>query len=404
MSGSTLRRPPLLVALLMVTAITGPACQGRRAPGDRLGPSVVLWQLSQDGFDLALCDSRQAKLRILYKARGWVVADRVHEPRGLYDPVVPDDLGFLPSPNGVHLLVWVPSDGASWANGEPRTRWSLITAATGAVVNLGETEGSGSLLPYWKDDEHLVFEGQDDRKTIDIGGSRRDQDLLSALKPCSSLPGAANRQRLVTYLARNHAALENVYLSALTKLEKHIQLDRLSQADAPLPREYPLLQSLGIPGLGELRNLFMPDAEITCTEGGRLLVCADNEPKRLLSIRRDIYGAPVNRTVEARGARIEVLDVASGDLLWSRQLLPKTRPGVILRGIFPSPEPYPWTSPTFRDLRFDHSGRYLSFTTNEDPLLQVPSVTVLDTTTWNPVMRIPNAMDAFVLSPLRGNP
>ena len=94
MSGSTLRRPLLLVALLMVTAITGPACQGRRAPGDKLGPSVAFWQLSQDGFDLALSDSPQTRPRVLYRAHGWVIPDLADEPRGLYDPMVPDDLVF----------------------------------------------------------------------------------------------------------------------------------------------------------------------------------------------------------------------------------------------------------------------------------------------------------------------
>jgi hypothetical protein len=108
--------------------------------------------------------------------------------------------------------------------------------------------------------------------------------------------------------------------------------------------------------------------------------------------------APPVRTEDGQllnvgGSRLEVVQTRTGLHVWNTQApprsvpVPKGEPAV-------NPSPLPWVTPLYRNVRWSGDGRYLSFTLYDDPS---PTVILVDTATWKEVLRIPNAMNAFVL-------
>jgi hypothetical protein len=98
-------------------------------------------------------------------------------------------------------------------------------------------------------------------------------------------------------------------------------------------------------------------------------------------------------TVSAPGGRVEVFDMTSGLRLWRAEIAAKPRQLPKPRGRM-NPSEKPWISPWVGDLRWSPDGRYLSFTLYDG---LSPAAIIVDTASWQECLRIPDAMDAFVL-------
>jgi hypothetical protein len=344
------------------------------------GPKVVYARTTDEGIDICIQYLPSKHPRVLYTARNL--------PQARHS--LPDSFGFIPSPSGEYLLVWDTRFDSR--TGLPAaSRWLIVGMLDASTTKLGETNGEPCLLPYWADDRHVLFEGEGEEVGIfDVEGRKALQPLPQLGVPADTEAGQERaRVRLIQYSQRHYPEMMGGILSALTKLEKCLGLrDHFRQFSEP--PEYMFLRSLGIPGLHELRPKIMGGAvwlrlpSVICSPDTKLLACAD------------VWKGSLSQTPSA-GARIEVFKVTSGSKIWSTKVPSKPRPIFSPRaeGMI-NPTPLPWTSPEFRDIRWSRDGHYFSFTTYDDP---APSVTVLETTTWKEVLHIPNAMNAFVISP-----
>ena len=319
---------------------------------------------------------------------------------------VPDVVGILPSPDGSWLLAWGPVPAESTPLGRRRglsTEWIAICLRDGSVVKLTEAEDdwrvSRSLLPYWAGETRLVLEGSDGAWVFDLEGGA-EPGVVAATEQVVSAEqrGGTGAERLVKYLVRHYAEEREAYLAAVERLRGPLGMEGSRQWKRRWPlwrEEWPYLLTLGIPvglALREPTAGWMtgwPRVEISCSPDERWVARADQGISRRLK-RRD----PPGRAL-VRGARLDVLEVSSGRRIWGTQALPTPTgyiPGHLRIGGFPPPAL--WNSPQFWDVRWSRDGRYLSFTLYDAP---GPSVIVMDAKTWKEVLRIPNAMDAFVL-------
>lgn len=81
-------------------------------------------------------------------------------------PGVPDQLGFLPSPDGRRLLVWSVKRWDRY--GQPAaTEWSMIEVHSAEAQSLGVTTGEARLLPHWTGGNQLVLTGHGEDASID---------------------------------------------------------------------------------------------------------------------------------------------------------------------------------------------------------------------------------------------
>jgi len=127
---------------------------GGRAP-NTLAASVVFARPGREGVEVVVRELQSRKSRVVFSSRS--------------QGGVPDDFGFLPSPNGKWLLLW---DYLFWHSGGERgadlTRWLLIHVPDGRARELGRTRGSPWLLPHWKDSQHVLLEGESGSVSFDV--------------------------------------------------------------------------------------------------------------------------------------------------------------------------------------------------------------------------------------------
>ncbi len=322
--------------------------------------------------------------------------------RGL-DRTQPIELGLLPAPDGSCLLVWQVKGALP---GSQSTRWVAIRLVDGAITELGETPGlpwisQFSPLPYWDYWDHhyrLVMVPDSCVFTPDLGTLSGAVRSPATSVPDTSSPGPLSgyEDRLTAYCEQHHQAEAEHLRSAFAKLASEMEVGHLGFED-PAKHPYLLLRCLGIPSVRNLgrEGWSIPTIHAACSPDGTIIAYADRwrheglpSPEGRLS---DHYGW---------GARLDVFEVATGRRVWyaRRASVPRWIPEAF-RSARPSGE---WSYPRFADLRWSPDGRCLSFTTCDD-LYDMSeascSVTVLDVQEWRPVLNLPNASNAFVVTP-----
>jgi hypothetical protein len=355
-----------------------------------------------------------SQVRVIYTAR-----------RSQLGKYIPDDLGYLPSPDGRYLLVWdttstLVRDGQVAYN----THWLVVKVADGTLTDLGESE-QALLLPHWQDSQHVLLEGDITLEgdaaiaCFDVATGKLSKPLPKVrwptLSSASWLENLVAQARLAVYAQRHYAAA----LECFTLMSGRARGGVAELSDYFVgqlgwfysdPPEHFILRPIGIPSLGEVdgpNNTRFLYPQAACSADGRAVAYS--------WIRQQ--GQPTSsRKGESRGPFAASVDVflqsASGS--WPEEprriiLAPWERwaPGRDRLAV-PGPPPTPrHIQINFRDLRWSWDARYLSFTRHATESaastyrLPLSSVLVFDALTWEKVMEIPDAQNAFVVPLLR---
>ncbi|NIM06826.1 MAG: hypothetical protein GTO55_09820 [Armatimonadetes bacterium] len=316
--------------------------------------------------------------------------------------IIPDELGYLPSPDGKWLLVWDTEESYSHQDGDQSTtRWLVIRLTDGKQLEIGKVPGKAWLLPYWQDSGHIALMGEIEEKTVfDVEteqlcrplpqGGRRESDAAAS---------KASENRLVSYCQDYHPKDWKYLQLAISGLEKQLELsDYYSHLFvAKEPREYLILRTLGIPSCGLLqpqcggrhfkapRVAFSPDYSVIARS-----YAWQSEPAKQRS------GSVAREKAIGSGVHLEIFEVGSGKRVWSIGFASKPR--VLPKGWpFINPPPLPFTTPEIWDTRFSADGRYLSFTTSDEDVGSGYIVRIVDTANWQEVLRLSDATNAFVI-------
>jgi len=355
-------------------------------------------------FDLMLLASARASsgARLVCSLRNaWLHSIR----RQLSGPPVPDAVGMLPSPAGDWLLVWdggrqPAASGSSVFNEGITTEWSVIRLQDGKRTKIAVSKVDFSydvaIIPSWSDSHTVQFRDVKGPHTVDVLKLARKAPLH--LQP---FPGpepsldhlqwtGAEGPELLTKAAGKLRGC----VTALRQMAPRLDLKWNPKWSANR-EEWACLLATGVPLPSRTRGWLGPKAQASLSPDGSKLAVADRGvQKRLTSRERPSY------TAEVDGARLRVVEVASGRRLWEYQAFPKAieyAPGAY-HGLANPPMPL-WTNPSVQDLRWSADGRYLSFTLYGDPQYEpvIPTVHVVDATAWREVLVIPHGVDVFVL-------
>jgi hypothetical protein len=301
---------------------------------------------------------------------------------------MPDEFGFLPSPSGRLLLVWEESSRTDRYGLPMEARWTVVTLADGNAVRLATTHGRIALLPHWLSDTELVLMGEGGAETrIAVGAPGP-----LALPPISRDGGQKARDE---YRRRYCQTEHDELLSALQKSEDELGLRGFHElmderrwqwavSDMVLwPLGMPRLDTLWIYGYRRPQASFSPD--------GTLLALADAWTEAPAV---EVWHGDEKVTIHTSGARLVVYRAATGQRVWAQMTPPKPR-RLPENGPRVNPSPMPWVTAPYRDPRWSPDGRYLSFTKYDYP--GVPEVNVVEVSTWEQVVRIPRAADAFIV-------
>ena len=386
----------------------GPAVVYRRYARDQ-APQEILWRpLSSSEEKVAHVLFSEGRLRYLSPVETSVRI--LTEAEG--------GIGYLPSPDGRHLLVWEAKADPTHPP-EPITHWFIThwfvqPLPAGPPMEIGETAGLPLLLPSWQDNQHVELAGE-----VTLGGDRelavfdlrsrklsRPLPVVQQNRVYDDWTGAAHwvaRTRLEAYAHRHLLREVTSLYRALSASGQDGGMGAPSPGiDEDLhgyfaePPEYLLLRATGIPTLGELDchpASYRP--EFACAPDGSAMAydwIYQQFTGGYLTARygADPSGRPLEEGVYARvdvrrfsPPQDRVLAVAQWPgvgPLWPHTLIP------VLSGTFP----------VFVNLRWSRDGHYLSFTEAIQPQLD-STVRVFDTTTWTEVLSIPHAWNAFVV-------
>jgi hypothetical protein len=390
----------------------GPAVVYQRYARDP-APREILWRpLSSSEEKVARVSFSEGKLRHLSSAETSVRI--LTEAEG--------GLGYLPSPDGRHLLVWEAKADPTHPP-EPITHWFIThwfvqPLPTGPPMEIGETAGLPLLLPFWQDSRHVELAGE-----VTLGGDRELAVFnLRSRKLSRPLP-VVQQNRVYErdygvdhWLARTRleAYAHRHLLPELTLLRSALRTGRAGGGlglPSPgiyedlhglfaEPPEYLLLRAIGLPTLGELSR-YPPyhRPQFACAPDGNAIayywVYQHTEGSDLAKhYGVDASGRPLKKGIYARidvhylspprDRVVAVIAWPSWTPHWPHHLIPVStdvRIGV---------------PPMCRDLRWSRDGRYLSFTEALAPRSDA-TVKVFDTVTWTEVLSIPHAESAFVI-------
>jgi hypothetical protein len=335
----------------------------------------------------------------------------LYTSRGVGAPAVPDQLGYLPSPDGAWLLLWdgLSGDkGAEAGDSEPHTYYYLISLPAGRQTLVGVAEGTPWLLPYWLDNGRVLLEGdiviggESDTAMLDVGSGKLSEPLPD--RRCSSqleLPMLAERietARLIAYCHR-HFMDDLTCLYQTGDLRTAAKLPRffLSSVDPP---EFVITRGMGLPlrrvlaGRRGQRTLY-PSA--ACSPNRALIAVAQVGQQE-----GDGPGDGATMTGKRKVvASLDVLGLAGGATFGEARRLAEATWEGWEDWRASREEPFPLhvpelAQPYFADTRWSRDGRLLVFTFYG--YASSPEVVVLRTDTWREILRVRNATNAFVLS------
>ena len=389
--GSPIATAPGPPAPAAIAPRAGPAVVYQRYPG-ATGPREILWRPLSSSTETV----------VLTKPEG--------------------GFGYLPSPDGKHLLVWETQvDPAHPVEDFPKwftTRWFVQPLPAGPPTEVGQTAGFPLLLPFWQDNQHaelageVTLRGDRELSVFDLTRGRLSrplpvvqQDQLDAFN--FGVAHWVARTRLEAY-AHQHMLpeLAGLYRALSASIpdggmgEPTPGIHEDLHGDLAEPPEYLLLRATGIPALSELiRHLDYYRPQFACAPDGSAIAYYWIYQHTKDSYLAAQYGADASGRALKEGvyARVDVQYFSPpkhrvvavvpwpGALpLWPHSLIAISTDARI--GVWPM----------CRDLRWSRDGRYLSFTEALDPRSDA-TVKVFDTVTWTEVLSVPHAQNAFVI-------
>ncbi len=319
--------------------------------------------------------------------------------------------GYLPSPDGRHLLIW-KADADPADSKKVVTYWLVQPLPRGAAVAIGQTDGVPLLLPYWLDNRRVELSGdvtlEGDRQItiFDVDTRKLSRPLPVVRQKDVYTSGVAKwvaKTRLEAYAQRHMLPqLASLYRAANWSVQEGgmgglpTGIRESVHGELAEPYEYLLLRPSGIPGLGRLdASPRYHRPQFACAPDRSAVAYAwlyrqPEERGPISTYRTDASGNELGRGVYAR---IDVhwsaprRDRAVIVVQWPPADWAFRVPGLI--GLGPgSGLPY------FYSLRWSSDGRYLSVTETDKSGVRVR---VFDTSGWHEVLTIPDAYNAFVV-------
>ena len=366
--------------------------------GSTLPLSVLFLRPLGDGAAAEALLRRQGQAgprTLFYLANTWLFWPQ----RSLFGPA-PDAVGVLPSPKGEWVLSW--ENTGEMSEGRPVTEWKAVRLSDGKAVPLAYTpvnplEGI-SVFPHWVGDNVVALEGPEGTIcSVDVSKPlTAPNDRAKGLVVKTEQEHGAAAGRTLRYLERYYGGHMQRCDSALSRLKGVLETE-WERGGAVERERWACALGLGVPLPPSIRRVKWPGAELSVSPDGRLLARADLGARNYVTREFPTWAG------EIQGARLDVIDVGSGDRLWAYEVFPRAIE--YPTGVPLSTPPAPlWTSTTIGDVRWSADSGYLSFTLHHDPRHKpaVPSAHVLDTHTWQEAMSIVDAADAFVLPLPRG--
>jgi hypothetical protein len=318
----------------------------------------------------------------------------------------PVGFGILPSPDGRWLHVW---ESVYRADGTTRkTVWSVVEVSTGRRLKISELPVDRiGYFPYWLDAHTLSLEKGDWTSVFDVTTGRLTNPLsVPQAQPypygardidgMTDAPVTAWRHKYVQrHYASELGALESALAAFGTELGVSAYLRksggpsqqdaRASDIRAPDTPEDLLLRAFGLVGWvpGRRSKEVWPGVAVSpdLTMLARTAFVATGRQTA-----KGLFGRPYHGYTSE--ARLDLYRLGTGEHLWG-QSSSQRQPQFDQTAYYSSD---PW----FKDPRWSGDGRYLAFVTQDEPSRR-ETVSVLDTSSWEIVLRIPDAMDAFVV-------
>jgi len=322
----------------------------------------------------------------------------------------PEGFGILPSPDGRWVHVWETAYDRSGAS--VKTVWLVLEVATGRRLQIGEQLGGPvGYFPYWSDDSRLLLEKGDYGTVFDVRAGVPSTRFPAAAKPryrwssrdidVGSL-GGDNERALAwgrEYVRRHYSRELDTLRCAVAAFGCDLGIS--SYLRAREAREWPqpdaledlLLRPMGVVGwFGPERSKeIWPSVAIS--PGGEMLA----RTALVMTGRKKERGLSGDQFLGyAFDARLDVYALPGGQRLWGKsvhQRWAQARDTAMCLGRHGLASV---VDAWFKEPRWSSDGRYLSFTTRDEPSRKT-TVSVLDSSTWQVVLRIPDATDAFVV-------
>jgi len=320
----------------------------------------------------------------------------------------PEGVGVLPSPDGRWVHVWETAYDGSGAS--VKTVWLVVEVPTGRRLQIGEQPGGPvGYFPYWLDDSRLLLEKGNYATVFDVRTGLANPRFPAAAKPryrwsardidVGSLGGNDDERTLAwgrEYVRRHYSRELHTLRSAVAAFGRDLGLS--SYLRAREAREWPqpdaledlLLRPMGVVAWVRSKQIW---PTVAISPGGEMLA----RTAFVVTGRRQESGLSGDQFLGyAFDARLDVYALPGGQRLWGKSAH------------------QPWAQPRdtamylgrhglasvadvwFQDPRWSSDGRYLSFTTRDESPRKT-TVSVLDSSTWQVVLRIPDATDAFVV-------
>jgi hypothetical protein len=309
---------------------------------------------------------------------------------------IPSDFGFLPSPDGHWLLIWVTPWDEHFA--QSGTRWLVVNTRNGRSSQIARASGEGGYLPYWLDARRVALEKGDKRLVFDVLTRARVGALPPAYIDRYGPTRDIDSQHAVPirwrhdYLARHYAPELQCLRSALRSLEAQLQVadyllwGRGYEPDTPEDLLLRPLRVVDRTGYNAGKSAW---PSIACSPDGKRIARAVVLPGRRIGV----GGAAI---AAGAVARIDVFALPSGERLWGEAInWQRALIGDVVGGA-----PARLREPFFADVRWSPDGKYLSYSVYRELRMNgeaSDAVSVVDAVTWREVFTAVGATSAFVV-------
>ena len=337
-----------LLLLLLVIAVALAYTRRQHAPSaSRPAQAEGKTVATAEAPAIVFVDTLAGRLSVALRPSGEAQPSAIYQTQAMAaDLRLPDDFGILPSADGKYLLVW-----ESEAEHD-RTRWTLLLLPHGEGISSGETQGPPRILPHWQKEGTLGLVGNAAMGLVDPEFLTRWMHLDHAFRLPKPVPEAGLSKALLAYADRYLETSDPAFLRLLKSPSSRTGLAGYLAEQGRPPDQYLVLRGTGLPSDGVLRKQEAP--------GGNPEVAFTPDRKRFAL---------------ATEGHLAVFEAGTQKQLWA---LTEAQAG----------------GAQCSDLRWSLDGRFLTFTLRKG---DASTVLAIDSASWEKVLELPQAANAFVL-------